>query len=266
MVGLTVERMPVEKEKGWMISDHPFTERMHDVIEVLKSYDFKACITGSCMLDMDMDEWSDKPDIDMFVYSDQEFIHVIDVLRYRLNMFFGTGSQTSKEQEQWKYERTRDKGIDRKRPLVTAKLHRQSIVVNVTRKKNCDSLIQVLSTFDQTATMLGYDIPNHYTLDLRVQGNVMKSIPNPMRSHDCSMWSTAKWIRQFDRVVKYWERGFDTRPVAEFYLRMIDRSLAEGQLFTSEKSMEIYEEYSKDFVEQRERIAAWLESVESEER
>lgn len=92
----------------------------------------------------------------------------------------------------------------------------------------------------------------------------MVATPNPLRNQDCVMWTVAKWVRQFDRVVKYYNRGFDTRPMAKFYIEMIDDCLKTGCLFDSDESHEMFDAYSEDFKAKRGQIAAWLEAHEED--
>jgi hypothetical protein len=76
------------------------------------------------------------------------------------------------------------------------------------------------------------------------------------------MWTVAKWVRQFDRVVKYWSRGYDTRPMARFYLDMLDECLAAGSLFDSEESQAAFDGFGEEFRTKRTAIAEWLAEVE----
>ena len=117
----------------------------------------------------------------------------------------------------------------------------------------------VLQSFDMSIVMQGYDIKHHVLYDMRV-GDPKVAVPNPLRDHDCVMWTVAKWVRQFDRVVKYYNRGYDTRPMAKFYLDMIDRCIEAGCLFDSDESHEAFESFSQEFLEKRASIADWYES------
>ena len=117
----------------------------------------------------------------------------------------------------------------------------------------------VLQSFDMSIVMQGYDIKHHVMYDMRV-GRWDVAVPNPLRDHDCVMWTVAKWVRQFDRVVKYYNRGFDTRPMAKFYLDMIDECIEAGCLFDSEESKAAFESFSEEFLEKRAQIADWYDT------
>ncbi len=241
-------------------------EKMTGLIEVLKTTDIKGCITGSCMLEsFDPDEWDTEPDVDLFVFSETELQHAIDVARYALGMKLGKGDTRTAMQEEWKYGRLRKSGVNRKIGITTYTLYYDGVKLNVTFKMTkvdnkwvpVHTTEGVLQTFDMSICMIGYDIPTHVLHDCRF-GDVNTAIPNPLREYDCEMWTVRKWVRQFDRVVKYYNRGFDTRPMARFYLKMINECLAKGCIFDSEESQALFDEASAEFKDYRKRIAAWV--------
>ena len=51
------------------------TEKINDTIKLLKNTDIHGCITGSCMLDMDFDSWTETPDIDVFTYTENKELY-----------------------------------------------------------------------------------------------------------------------------------------------------------------------------------------------
>ena len=123
----------------------------------------------------------------------------------------------------------------------------------------------VLESFDMSIVLQAYDIRSGVMFDLRPDNvPVTTAIPNPLRDHDCVMWTVAKWVRQFDRVVKYYNRGFDTRPMARFYLDMIDQCIEAGCLFDSEESTTAFASFSEEFLEKRKVIADWLDEHEED--
>ena len=110
-----------------------------------------------------------------------------------------------------------------------------------------------------------YDIESRIMYDLRPKDvPVTTAIPNPMREQDGMMWTVSKWVRQFDRVVKYYNRGYDTRPMAQFYLDMIDQCIEAGCLFDSEESQTAFTNFSEEFLAKRAIIADWLEEHEED--
>ena len=233
----------------------------------LKTSGINGCMTGSTLLDQDFSEWDEQPDIDVFVYSPASMVNAIDILEYRYNMRPGKGGR-QEEGEAWKAKRLRERGIQVKAPVTSVSYWTMvdgfPVTVNISYKNHRKNMVDVLSTFDMTIIMRGVDLASGYELDLRGdETNVAR--PNPLRKQDGDMYGTSMWIRQFNRVIKYWNRGFDTRPMARFYLDLIDESLGHGQLFQTEKSKAYFEEASKEFLEVREKIKTWLDDKEDRE-
>lgn len=246
------------------------TEKIHETIEFLKTTDIDGCITGSSMLpDEDFDLWASQPDVDLFVYSDNQLIDAVAKLQY------GYGWQPMSAGEEWKLERTRnhDNSKDYRTKLSTVKLTKDGVIINVTRKYNKNTMFDVLASFDMSIIMIGYDIRKHVLLDLRCgwpemvhedpenrwSNDPRVAVPNPLRNQDVDMYTVRMWVRQYARVEKYWDRGFDTRPMAEFYIDCIEKVIAKGQLFDSEKSEIAYDEFVTLFQPLADRMKAWLE-------
>ena len=242
-------------------------EKIGRTIEVLKTLPINGCITGSCLLPVfEPDEWGSTPDVDVFVYGETELVRAVTIAQYALDMTPGSGSQRSKEQEEWKLNRLFENGVNYKIGITTYKFFCDGVSVNFTFKQMKNhghwvpiiSAPEVLRSFDMSILMLGFDIKQHVFYDMRGE-DVFVARPNPLRNQDCVMWTVQKWIRQFDRVVKYYGRGYDTRPMAEFYLKMIDQCIEVGCLFDSTESNELFESMSKEFLEKRAVIADWYD-------
>lgn len=242
-------------------------EKISRTIEVLKTLPINGCITGSCLLPVfEPDEWGSTPDVDVFVYGETELVRAVTIAQYALDMTPGTGSQRSKEQEEWKLNRLFENGVNYKIGITTYKFFCDGVIINFTFKQMKNhghwvpiiSAPEVLRSFDMSILMQGYDIKQHVFYDMRGE-DVFVARPNPLRNQDCVMWTVQKWIRQFDRVVKYYGRGYDTRPMAKFYLDMIDQCIEVGCLFDSSESNELFESMSKEFLEKRAVIADWYD-------
>lgn len=238
-------------------------------IEVAKAMPINGCITGSCFLPgFDPDAWGSTPDVDVFVYSENDLIRAVTYAEHSLKMRPGSGTDRSEKQERWKLDRLFKTGLNYKMGITTYKFYCDGVVLNFTYKM---TKVQgrwvpivdapgVLRSFDMSIVMQGYDIKSRVMFDLRPDNvPVTTAIPNPLREQDCVMWTVSKWVRQFDRVVKYYSRGFDTRPMAEFYLRMIDDCIDAGCLFDSEESHQAFDSFSEEFIAKRAQIAEWLE-------
>lgn len=244
-------------------------EKIKVAIEVVKGIPINGCITGSCLLPgFDPDSWGSTPDIDVFVYSEADLVAAVTFAEHSLKMKPGTGSDKSEKQERWKLDRLFRSGINKKLGITTYKFNCMGVILNFTYKLSKEQgrwvpitdAPGVLRSFDMSIVLQAYDIKSRIMYDLRPDNvPVTTAIPNPMREHDCVMWTVSKWVRQFDRVVKYYSRGFDTRPMAEFYLKMIDECIDAGCLFDSDESHEAFEQFSEEFIAKRAVIADWLE-------
>lgn len=269
----------IEEKTEWSSQFLPMSEYLEDcndltqkigaAIEVVKHMPINGCITGSCWLPgFNPDAWGSTPDVDVFVYSEDDLVRACTIAEHGLKMTPGKGTERSEKQERWKLNRLYEAGLNRKIGITTYTFYCDGIMLNFTYKMtkmqgrtipliNAPSIVM---SFDMSIVMQAYDIKSRVMFDLRpddVPPHV--AVPNPLRNHDCVMWTVAKWVRQFDRVVKYYNRGFDTRPMAQFYLDMIDECIEAGCLFDSEESQEAFMNFSEEFIEKRASIAEWLE-------
>lgn len=255
--------------KDYLCTFETTKEKIDMAVEVVKNMPIDGCITGSVWLPgFDPDLWGSTPDVDVFVYSENDLMRAIDYAMYELKMKPGTGSDRSEKQERWKIDRLIHDGINRKIGITTYKFYCDGVIVNFTYKMQrvqgrwvpIVNAPSVLMSFDMTIVMQAYDIKSRVMFDMRPDNvPVTTAVPNPLRDHDCMMWTVAKWVRQFDRVVKYYNRGYDTRPMARFYLDMIDECIEAGCLFDSEESNTAFMNFSEEFLEKRAVIADWYE-------
>lgn len=253
---------------------HSLKTKMGWLMNVVRSLPVNGCITGSCLLPgFDPDAWGTKPDIDVFVYGEKELVHAVDMAMYGLKMVPGDGTQRSRDQEMWKIRRLYDVGVNRQIGVTTYKFSYDGVILNITFKQMRQdgkwypivTAPDVLHTFDMSIIMQAIDIRTNILYDFRV-GDPMVATPNPMRRQDFDLWTVAKWVRQWDRVVKYYQRidaetgrNYDTRPMAQFYLESIDGCIANGSLFDSEESNELFDSFKKEFEPIRDKISKWIE-------
>ena len=244
------------------------TQKIRETIERLKASDINGCITGSSMTGFDFDDWDSVPDIDVFVYDRNE-------LMYAVGLLIGSGEfEYKSEGEAQKVLWMRQGSYNRKYNLDTVKLLHDGIELNITWKKNCKSLLNVLASFDMTIIMIGYDIPRGILVDLRTGPSIIPdeergkwptsnrvAYPNPLLLIHDTVFDVAYATRQFDRVIKYDGRGFDTMPMAVFYKQKINAVREKGALFKTQASMEIYESFVEEQTEMEGKIDAWIEEV-----
>lgn len=246
------------------------TQQMKDTIELLKTLPINGCIAGSSMIpDADFDNWTSMPDIDVFVYQEPQLLHVSDILLY------AHGFELLSCSEDWKFDKLCNSGTNKKMSLTTIKLKKGDVIVNITYKKWKNNIVAVLGSFDMSCIMIGYDIPFGWGIDMRTKNVTIfddrnnrwsddpkKSVPNPMRKQDADMYTTEMWVRQFSRVMKYWTRGIDTRPMAKFYIELITDVIDKGALFNSEKAIGAYDEFVATYEPLKVQMERWLEDKE----
>lgn len=253
-----------------------------ETINMLKNSEISGCITGSCLIDDDDKEtWTEVPDIDVFVYSEAALAEAISMLVNVHGYDFGTAENPEYfDQEFWKYKKI-IKGTLWKTGINTIKVYKDDITINVTYRKNTSRAIDIISTFDMTIICRAYDIETKHEMDYSYKwaleymklnndidpketaGHIVT--PNPHMLHqEYDIYTAKRWIRQWNRVIKYWDRGYNTLPVAKFYSKMINDVLKKGNIFNTEKSKLAWEEATKGIEEVKESIDEWIKSKESE--
>lgn len=241
----------------------------------IKQTDIDGCITGSSLTEESKADWEEVPDIDVFTYSPYAMVHACDVCEYVLGLRPGGDPLTSDEGERWKVSKVRVSGRG-DRDLATCKFTDGNVVVNVSNRRYERSAMDVIARFDMSIVLQAYDIRSGTLIDFRdckAKNDVAKvigvedgsryvAVPNPFRNFDGTTWNAAKWLRQWDRVIKYWGRGFDTRPMARFYLNMIREVTNGGCMFKTETSRKAYESFVEEFSDLEKKIVTWLEDKE----
>lgn len=245
-------------------------EKMNETIALLKDLDINGCITGSSMIDGDYDNWESQPDIDLFVYAKPQ-------LQYAANLLMQCyGFKPLNAGERWKINRLNNFEQRKKMPVETLKVEKDGVIVNISYKDGKTNIFAVLASFDMSIIMVGYDIKKHVMLDLRCKNDMMVpedddnrwstspnvAVPNPLRDQDVDMYGVQMWVRQFDRVIKYWNRGYDTRRMARFYIDLIDNVLETGKLFSTEKGEAAFNAFVETYEPLKNKMQLWLEDKE----
>lgn len=255
----------------------PFqTSELDARIEELKKSPIGGCITGSCLLDEEFEKWDDKPDIDIFVYNEQKYVQAIQWL---LDNGYEYGcmkpGKTTPELEEWKYQKFLESGADKKWDVTTIYLTKNGISCNVSLKFIRDNeghrhsvadAASVIMTFDMNLTMMAWDIQKGVLFDLRETCGMNKRVatPSPYKNWDCTPWRLRAWLRQWERVLKYWDRGFDTRPMAKFYLEKLNEVLDAPMMLQLKEDGEksAWAEAAEGFDEIRDIIKEWIADKE----
>lgn len=200
-------------------------------LEYLKTLDVEGCITGSCLL-----EYFEGSDIDVFCYSEASFTKLLYTLHFN-PMFL-----LLEPIEKWKfkdYTESNYKGSLKKLGLITIKFkYNTCIDVNVIFKDKNHSAFDVLQSFDMDIICKAYDIKTKQILDL-TNGSTITKIASFNKWNNTfynpNLWAVSRVLRQFDRTVKYYRRGYNTDPMVLKYIELLQGMLEYENIFTSDK-------------------------------
>lgn len=232
---------------------------MDNVIEYLKQQDINGCITGSCML-----QYFEGADVDVFTYDEAAFTKLLFTL-YHNKMFLLLDPI-----EKWKFEDWTSspyKGSLKKLGLITIKFkYNMCIDVNIIFKEKNQSIFDVLSTFDLDIIAKGYDLKSKKVLDLS-ENNGNKATWNKWNKafYNPNIWAVSRILRQFERVIKYHRRGYDTDEVTLKYKEILESMLEYENIFNSEKVDEKVETVKRNSKILIEILNKWLETHEISE-
>lgn len=215
-------------------------EQINNALELLKKQDVNGCITGSVLLD-----YFEGADIDVFVYDKSSFNKLLFFMHY--NPLFNILDPL----EQHKFDEyiNEDKSSLESIGLITIKFkYNLCIDVNVVFKKFHKNIFDVLSNFDLDIISNGYDIKTGNYLSLRtttgLEGTWNKWNTSYYKS---DLWSCKRLLRQFSRVVKYTERGYNLDSVTDKYISLIEEILSKDNIYKTEKGTLFHEKTQKEF-------------------
>lgn len=215
-------------------------EQIDNAIELIKKQDVNGCITGSCLLD-----YFEGQDIDIFVYDKSSFNKLLFFMHYN-PMFL-----ILDKLEQHKFDEyiNEDKSSLDSIGLITLKFkYNLSVDVNVVFKKFHKNIFDVLSNFDLDIIANGYDIKTGNYLSLRTTSGLEGTWNKWNTSYyKCNLWSCKRLLRQFSRVVKYTERGYNLETVTDKYIALIEEILSLDNIYKTEKGSLFYEKTQKEF-------------------
>lgn len=230
-------------------------ELVEECKQFLKKQDINGCLTGSSLL-----EYFENQDIDVFVYDEPNFNKLLNLLYYHPDFLI------LDKLEQWKFDNFINKGDSgfKKIGLITIKFsYKTGIDVNIILKKNCNNIFSVLSSFDMNIIAIGYDLKTKQYLDLSGDSHITKIADwnrwNP-QFQEINIWSASRILRQFERIIKYHQRGYNTDNVAKKYLEIIDKALEYESIFNSESFNEKIAIFKKDANDLKAIINLWLET------
>jgi len=207
-------------------------EQQEKAIAYLKTLDIDGCMTGSCLLG-----YFEGSDIDVFCYSEASFTKLLYTLSF--NPMFSIIDKI----EKWKFNdwcNSSYKSSIKKMGICTIKFHwNLCMPVNIIFKEKANNIFSVLSSFDMDIIAKGYDLMSKQYLDLTEKGKAHDKIAtwnkwNPTFNNP-NVWNINRILRQFKRVIKYQNRGYDTDLITKKYLEILNDILSYENIFNSSK-------------------------------
>ena len=216
-------------------------EQIDNAIGIIKNLEINGCITGSVMLD-----YFPGADIDVFVYDIPSFNKLLFFMHY--NNLFQILDKLEKHKFN-EYINHNQSSID-KLGLITIKFkYNLCVDVNVVYKKFFSNIFNVISSFDMDIIATGYDIQTQKTLSLRETTGMVGTWNrwnNNFYKTD-SFWSCKKLLRQFERVVKYTQRGYDVSSVTNKYIELTEGIISMDNFYKTEKGEKFFNDTIEEF-------------------
>lgn len=205
---------------------------MKEQIENAKKWiidqDVEGCLTGSSLLD-----YYEGQDVDIFCYNEAAFTKMI------YSMYFSKLFLLIEPIEKWKFKEYTEKNSSslKKFGMISIKFkYNMSVDVNVIFKKTANNIFAVLSSFDMNIIARGIDLKTKEMLDL--SGGVSKDATwNKWNTafYSVNLWETGRLLRQFQRCIKYYKRGYNTDLVVLKYKELLLGLLEYENIFKSER-------------------------------
>jgi hypothetical protein len=167
--------------------------------------------------------------------------------------------------ERWKFkEWEKEQKLPYKLGLVTVKFkYNMCIDVNVIFKKNMGSIMDVVSSFDLDIISKAYDLQTKQLLDLSEKdGKIVHWNKWNTKFYSEDVWTINSLLRQFQRCIKYYKRGYDTDLVVIKYIELLDRLLTYKNVFNSVKFDERLESIKSNGKQLKALFNLWLKNHE----
>jgi hypothetical protein len=216
-------------------------EQIDNAIDIIKNLEINGCITGSVML-----EYFEGADVDVFCYDLPSFNKFLFFMHYN-NLFQILDHLEIHKFNQ--YINENHSSID-KLGLITIKfMYNTCVPINVVYKKYFKNCFDVISSFDMDMIATAYDIQTKKTLSLRETtgktGTWNRWNTNFYKTD--SFWSCKKLLRQFERVVKYTQRGYDVSSVSDKYIELTEGIISMNNFYKTEKGEKFFNDTIEEF-------------------
>lgn len=219
-------------------------EQIDNAVALLKEQDIDGCITGSCLLD-----FFEGQDVDLFCYSESSFNQLLFFCHYTPMFQILDPLELHKFNEYIKHNDSSLKNLG----LITIKFkYNLCVDVNIIFKKYNKNCFDVISNFDLDIIAIAYDIKTKKTLSLRESEGMVGTWNkwNQTFYDEGNFWSIKRLLRQFQRVVKYTERGYNLTSITDKYIEIVEKAINTQNFYKSEKGIK----YFNDTIEQFEIV------------
>lgn len=217
-------------------------QQFEEAFNTIKAQNTDACIAGSAMLGYN-EGWNQ--DIDVFCYNEQSFVALLYYMKYDKMFTVLDPLEIHKLNE---YLKDRKSSLD-SIGLVTIKFKwNLCIDVNIIYKKFQKNIFDVISVFDCDHISQGFCLKTRQYLSLR-ESKGLNATWNKFNTsyYKSDLWSCKRLLRQFSRVVKYTERGYNLETVTDKYISLIEEILSLDNIYKTEKGTIFYEKTQKEF-------------------
>ena len=222
-------------------------KHIDDAINIIKGLDINGCITGSVMLD-----YFEGADIDVFVYDQASLNKVLFYMHYNSMFTILEPMELHKFNDYINNGKSSLESLG----LLTIKFKYNLLIdVNIVYKKFNKDIFSVLSNFDMDIIAVGYDIKTKKTLNLRETTGMVGTFNSWNPSfYKNDFWSIKRLLRQWERVVKYTQRGYDLSLLTDKYIQIVEDVIKTDNVYKSEKGVK----YHTDTIEQFETVLKLL--------
>lgn len=226
-------------------------QQIENAKNLLLSLPIQGAIAGSSMLDYFEDQ-----DIDVFLYGKVAMEGALSMLapisvngKIIAPSQFGMTFLSAGEQE--KYERFKngnDLGLNKIGVVSIKLLYNTCVPVNLVLRKHTYTIYDVISNFDLDIISQGVDIYTGEFLSLRKTTGLdcTWNKYNPFFK-EASAWNVKRFFRQFIRVIKYHNRGYNLDKVVAKYIELAQEFISKPDNFGTEKSKAFKDATVKEF-------------------
>lgn len=229
-------------------------EHINNAITILKEQDINGCITGSCLLDYFPDQ-----DIDLFCYDTSSFNKVLFFMHYNPLFLILDPLEKHKFDE---YINDNKSSLD-KLGLITIKFkYNLCVDVNIIFKKFNKNCFDVISNFDLDIITTAYDIKTKQTLSLRETTGLVGTWNKWNTSfYSTNFWNIKRLLRQFERTVKYTNRGYDLTSVTDKYIEIVENIIKTENYYKTTKGSDYFNDTIEQFEVTLKILKSWKKDL-----